>query len=74
MTKTQAIKHFGTQVALAKALDLQQSTIAGWKEEPPLHQQIRIEVVTGGALKADLTDEERQILADRRRRREPAQA
>lgn len=53
MTKTDAIKHFGTQVLLAKALNTSQSTVASWGISPPDLRQLQIEALTGGALKAD---------------------
>jgi hypothetical protein len=54
MKKTDAINHFGTQVALAAALGVDQSTISkSWGEFPPPLRQLQIEALTGGALKAD---------------------
>lgn len=55
MKKQQAIKHFGTQQALADALGISQPSVAAWKAIPIL-RQIQIETVTGGALKADLPE------------------
>lgn len=50
----QVIKHFGSQVAAAEALGVQQPTISNWKTRGriPHIQQIRIEHLTGGKLKA----------------------
>ena len=50
----QVIKHFGTQVALAQALGVRQPTISNWRTRGriPLVQQLRIEVLSGGKLKA----------------------
>lgn len=50
----QLIKHFGTQVAAAKALGVTQPTMSNWKSRGriPLVQQLRIEVLTQGKLKA----------------------
>jgi DNA-binding transcriptional regulator YdaS (Cro superfamily) len=50
----QAIKHFGSQVALADALGVQQPAVSMWKTRGkiPHLQQIRIEHLTQGALKA----------------------
>lgn len=53
MTKNQAIEHFGTQVALAKALGIEQPSVAGWGEYPPALRQLQIEKVTGGKLRAE---------------------
>lgn len=50
----QVIKHFGSQVAAADALGVQQPTISNWKTRGriPHIQQLRIEHVTEGKLKA----------------------
>lgn len=54
MKTDQAISHFGTQVKLAAALGIDQSTISGsWREYPPPWRQLQIEALTGGALKAE---------------------
>lgn len=53
MTKDQAVRHFGTQVLLAKALGLSQGSISLWGEHPPALRQLQIEAMTGGALKAE---------------------
>lgn len=49
------LSHFKTQSAAARALGIKQPSIAGWvaKGEIPLPRQFQIEVVTGGALRAD---------------------
>lgn len=50
----QVIKHFGSQVAAADALGVQQPTISNWKTRGriPHIQQLRIEHLTAGKLKA----------------------
>lgn len=50
----QVIKHFGSQVATAGALGVQQPTISNWKTRGriPHIQQLRIEHLTKGKLKA----------------------
>lgn len=50
----QVIKHFGSQVAAAEALGVQQPTISNWKTRGriPHIQQLRIEHLTKGKLKA----------------------
>lgn len=55
MTPTEAIKHYGSQRALAEALGLKQPSISSWLScgEIPYARQCQIEVVSGGALKAD---------------------
>jgi DNA-binding transcriptional regulator YdaS (Cro superfamily) len=49
-----AIAHFGSQVALADALGVQQPAVSMWKSRGaiPHLQQIRIEHLTKGKLKA----------------------
>lgn len=51
MTKQEAVEAFGTQVLLAKALDMTQGSVAAWKHVPPL-RQLQIEALTKGRLKA----------------------
>jgi DNA-binding transcriptional regulator YdaS (Cro superfamily) len=55
MDITKLIKHFGSQVAVAQALGVTQPTISMWKARGkiPALQQLRIEQVTKGQLKAD---------------------
>jgi hypothetical protein len=55
MTKSQAIAHFKNNVsALARALGLKQNGIYSWEGDsmPPI-QQIRLEALTDGKLRAD---------------------
>jgi len=54
------IKHFGSQIAVADALGVTQPTISNWKTRGriPQLQQLRIEHMTSGKLRAD-----RKILA-----------
>ena len=49
------IKHFGSQVAAATALGVTQPTISNWKSRGkiPKLQQLRIEHITSGKLRAD---------------------
>lgn len=56
MTPQDAIKHFGTQTLLAKALGLGQSTVAEWVGNGaiPLTRQYQIQIATDGALQADV--------------------
>ena len=55
MKPQDAIKHFGTQKALADKLGLGQSAVANWvaREQIPALSQLRIEALTGGKLKAN---------------------
>ena len=52
MNKDQAIARFGSRMALAKALGIDNSTVTRWKQVPPWHQKT-IESLTFGELKAD---------------------
>jgi hypothetical protein len=53
MTKQEAIDFFGTQVALARALDITQSSVAEWGVYPPEPRQLQLQRVTGGQLRAE---------------------
>lgn len=54
MTKNQAIKWAGgTQVKLAAKLGINQGSVSAWAEYPPPLQQLRIEVLSKGLLKAE---------------------
>jgi len=53
MTKQEAIDFFGTQVALAKALDITQSSVAEWGAYPPEPRQLQLQRVTAGKLIAE---------------------
>jgi DNA-binding transcriptional regulator YdaS (Cro superfamily) len=55
MTKSDAIKYFGSTSALAKALSLTYEAVRQWKEVPEL-RQYQIERITEGALKANQND------------------
>lgn len=52
MTKDEAITHFGGVVALADALGINRQAIYQWDEVPD-KQQLRLEKMTNGALKAN---------------------
>lgn len=53
MTKQQAITHYGSQAALARALGVHRAAINGWGETIPIGRQFQLEVLTAGLLKAD---------------------
>lgn len=57
MNIEQAIEHFGSQSALARALGIEPPSVAEWKTNGRIPQlrQFQIELVTGGKLKADQT-------------------
>lgn len=55
MTPDQVIKHFGTQAAAAEALGIGQPAVSNWvaRGVVPSVSQLKLEMVTGGKLKAD---------------------
>lgn len=55
MKPQDAIKHFGTQKALADALGFNQSAVANWvaRDQIPALSQLKIEAISKGKLKAD---------------------
>ena len=53
MTTDEAIKHYGTQVALAEALGIRQGSVGGWGEYPPPLRQLQLQQITKGKLKAE---------------------
>jgi hypothetical protein len=55
MTYADLIKHFGSQGAAARALGLSQPSVCDWQEKGiPLPRQAQYEIITDGALKAEL--------------------
>ena len=56
MTPKNLIEHYGSQVAAARARNLDKQLIHSWikRGSIPLAQQCEYEVVSGGALKADI--------------------
>lgn len=51
MTKQQAIDHFGSATALAKACGVTASAVSQW-DSIPEGQQYKLQILTGGVLKA----------------------
>lgn len=61
MTYNELIAHFGSEARAAAARDIPRQTVHRWKgREIPLDQQVRYEIVTNGALLADLPNEVRR--------------
>lgn len=48
-----AIAHFGTQAALARALNIKPQSITDWGDEVPPLRQLQLEALLGGRLRAD---------------------
>lgn len=60
MRTKQAIKHFGSAAALARALDISRQSVHDWGAKVPLGRAYQIEVLTAGALQAPRPPQERQ--------------
>ena len=52
MTKREAIEYFGTAAAVGRALGIGRAAVGAW-DEIPIDRQCQLEIVTGGAIKAD---------------------
>jgi hypothetical protein len=52
MSKEEAIKYFGGAPALAKALGIERQAVYQW-DKVPEKQQLRLEKITNGDLRAD---------------------
>lgn len=52
MKTSDAVRYFGTQAALAKALGIKRQSINDWGDTVPLARQYQIERMTRGKLKA----------------------
>lgn len=54
MNMDQALTKYRTVRAVAKALDVRENTASEWKHTGiPHHQQLKLEAITGGELRAD---------------------
>lgn len=53
MTTDEAKAHYGGATGLAKALDVTVSAVSQWGEHPPRLQQLELEAMTKGELKAE---------------------
>ncbi len=51
MKKTDAIAHFDSKSKLAKVLGISHSSVSQWGEVIPEKQALKLERITGGALK-----------------------
>lgn len=56
MKTAEAVGHFGTQAALAKALKISQASVAEWGEGIPWRRQLELERLTQGKLKHNPED------------------
>ncbi|AVH33420.1 Cro/Cl family transcriptional regulator [Vibrio fluvialis] len=55
MKTRDAIKYFGTAVALARSLGISKQSISRWGEDVPPRRAFELERITLGKLKADFT-------------------
>lgn len=55
MKTTQAVSHFGSKKKLADALDISPSAVTLWGEVIPRLRQFQIQMLTGGALAAEMS-------------------
>jgi DNA-binding transcriptional regulator YdaS (Cro superfamily) len=53
MTTEEAIKHFNNAATLARALGISKSAVSQWGLFPPRAQQLEIQELTGGLLRAE---------------------
>jgi hypothetical protein len=53
MKKSDAVRYFKTEYALAKALGINQSAVSRWGNLVPLKRAIQVEQLSGGAVKYD---------------------
>ena len=65
MSPSELLTHYKTKAAIADAGGVDRQVVHGWFERGrvPLDQQTKYEVATDGVLKADISDEFRDIVA-----------
>src|SRR5262245_44049789 len=65
MNCTELLQHYGTKAAIARACGVTDQHVHGWfqRNTVPLPHQMKLEVDSGGGLRADVSDEYRQLLA-----------
>lgn len=63
MRKIDAVRFFGTQTELAKALGISQAAVSKWPEQVPELQAYKLQVITAGKLQA-YTRERKQAPAN----------
>lgn len=64
MSPSALLRHYKTKVAIAEAGGVDRQVVQGWfdRGRVPLDQQTKYEVATGGELKADVSDEFRDVV------------
>lgn len=65
MTCAQLLRFYKTKVEIARAIGIDRQVVQGWfdRGSVPLDQQTKFEVATNGELKADVSDEFREVVA-----------
>ena len=53
MRTSDVVEHFGSQAAVARALNIKPPSVAEWGESVPPLRQLQIEKLTAGKLQAD---------------------
>lgn len=59
MRKKDVVEHFGSQKAVAEALNLTEAAISAWPDDVPRGRAFELQVLTGGKLKAENGSEKR---------------
>lgn len=54
MKKAAVVKFFGSQIAVAKALNITKSAVSQWPEIVPLKSALRVQSLTAGQLPVDM--------------------
>jgi hypothetical protein len=64
MSPADLLRHYKTKVAIAEAGGVDRQVVQGWfdRDRVPLDQQTKYEVDTRGALKADVSEEFRDVV------------
>lgn len=64
MSPSDLLKHYQTKVAIAQAGGVDRQVVQGWfdRGRVPLDQQTKYEVATDGALRADVSEEFREVV------------
>lgn len=75
MRKADAVAHFGgSQIAVARALNISKGAVSQWPELIPLKSALRLQGLTNGALSVDMSVYELPALPIRRPARRHAHA
>lgn len=53
MRKTDAVKHFGSEIDIARALNITKQAVNAWKSVIPWGSALELQHLTGGKLRRD---------------------